>query len=67
MVMLKGSPPNRSGRAETQLCRVVNTMAAGKVPPAVSPFLCGARLHAGIKKEGGAEADSGWGHPEAPL
>ena len=53
MVVLKAAPPNRSGRAETQLTRVVNTMVKGKVPPSVSPFLCGARLHAANKKDGG--------------
>ena len=28
-------------------------MAGGKVPSAVAPFICGARLHAGVKKDGG--------------
>ena len=28
-------------------------MLAGKVPPSVAPYLCGARLHAAIKKDGG--------------
>ena len=53
MVVLKAAPPNRFGRAETQLTRVVNTMVKGKVPAYVSPFLCGARLHAANKKDGG--------------
>ena len=52
MVVLKGSPPNRSSRAETQLTRVVNAMAKGKLPASVTPYMCGARLHAGIKKDG---------------
>ena len=51
-VVLKGSPPNRSGRAETQLTRVINAMAKGKLPATVTPYICGARLHAGIKKDG---------------
>ena len=53
MVALKASPPNRSSRAETQLTRVVNAMAKGQVPGTVSPFLCGARLHAARKKDDG--------------
>ena len=53
MIMLKSSPANRVAKAETQLTRLVNTMAKGFVPPSVSPFLCGARLIAAHKKAGG--------------
>ena len=28
-------------------------MGAGKVPDQVAPFLCGARLHGAVKKDGG--------------
>ena len=52
IVTLKAAP-NQAGRAETQLCRLVNAMSKGAVPVAVAPFLCGARLHAGLKKDGG--------------
>ena len=53
LITVKSAPPNRSERTLTQLTRAVNVMASGKVPPQVSPFLCGARLHAAIKKDGG--------------
>ena len=33
--------------------KLVNVMAGGGVPDSVAPFLCGARLHAGNKKDGG--------------
>ena len=52
VVTLKAAP-NQAGRAETQLCRLVNVMAKGAVPASVAPHLCGARLHAGNKKDGG--------------
>ena len=52
-VVLKGPPVNLAGKAQGVLTKLVNAMAAGKVPQAVSPFLCGARLHAGKKKDGG--------------
>ena len=49
MIMLKSSPANRVAKAETQLTRLVNVMAKGSVPAAVSPHLCGARLIAANK------------------
>ena len=33
------------------LVKLVNVMAAGKVPDSVAPYLCGARLHAAKKKD----------------
>ena len=50
---IKLSTPGRQGAAEEALTKLVNVMAAGGVPDHVSPFLCGARLHAGLKKSGG--------------
>jgi hypothetical protein len=50
---LKGAPPNRADSALAGLTRVVNLMAAGGVPACVAPYLCGARLHAALKKDGG--------------
>ena len=47
------APPNRSDKALSGLTKLVNNMLAGKVPPSVAPYLCGARLHAAIKKDGG--------------
>ena len=52
-MVLKDSPANRTVKAISALSRVVNLMARGEVPPTVAPFLCGARLHAVIKKDGG--------------
>ena len=52
MIMLKASPANRVAKAETQLTRLVNKMAKGDVPAAVSPYLCGARLIAAKKTSG---------------
>ena len=40
-------------KALASLTKVVNLMAAGRVPESVTPFLCGARLHAARKKDGG--------------
>ena len=50
-VALSG-PPNRSDRALTGLTKLVNAMVAGGVPESVAPFLCGARLHAALKRDG---------------
>ena len=50
---MKGAPANRAVRAGAALTRVVNLMAAGRVPEEVAPYLCGARLHAAKKKDGG--------------
>ena len=52
-VAIKLSTPGRQGAAEEALVKLVNVMAAGGVPDDVAPFLCGARLHAGNKKDGG--------------
>ena len=35
------------------LTKVANLCLAGKVPDQVAPYLCGARLHAANKKDGG--------------
>ena len=43
----------RRDSAAVSLTRMLNNMMAGKVPPVVAPYLCGARLHAGLKKDGG--------------
>ena len=50
---IKGAPANRAVRAGAALTRLVNLMAAGRVPEEVAPYLCGARLHAAKKKDGG--------------
>ena len=52
-ITVKGAPANRAARAGAALTRVVNLMSAGRVPAEVAPFLCGARLHAAKKKDGG--------------
>lgn len=44
--------PSRQDKAEEAITKFVNMMAAGSVPDAVAPFLSGARLHAGKKKDG---------------
>ena len=51
--------PGRQGAAEEALTKLVNVMAAGDVPDYVAPFLCGARLHAGLKKRGGIHLIAG--------
>jgi hypothetical protein len=45
--------PTRRDGALTALTRLTNRMLAGKVPAVVAPYLCGARLHAAKKKDGG--------------
>ena len=45
--------PNRRDRALSNLTKLVNVVMKGNVPEAVAPFLCGARLHAANKKDGG--------------
>ena len=45
--------PGRRDRALQSLTSLVNAMAGGGVPAEVAPFLCGARLHAAAKKDGG--------------
>ena len=37
----------------TTMTRVINFLAAGKTPAAISPFLCGGNLFAALKKSGG--------------
>ncbi|MED5469236.1 MAG: reverse transcriptase domain-containing protein, partial [Cyanobacteriota bacterium] len=50
-VVLQASNARRESAAAA-LTKLVNRMLAGKVPSHVAPFLCGARLHAGLKKDG---------------
>ena len=45
--------PNRKDRALSNMTKLVNLIMSGKVPESVAPFLCGARLHAANKKDGG--------------
>ena len=47
------SSTTRRDPALNNLTRLVNQMLAGKVPSQVAPFLCGARLHAANKRDGG--------------
>ena len=49
--VLKNTSAALVNKALGALTRLVNTMAAGKVPERVRPFLCGARLVAGKKKD----------------
>ena len=51
-VVLQSSNARRDSAA-VSLTRLLNNMMAGKVPPLVAPYLCGALLHAGLKKDGG--------------
>ena len=53
IVALKGAPANRTDKAGAALARLVNLMVRGEVPEEVASFLCGARLHAALKKDGG--------------
>ena len=52
-VAIKLSPPNRQDKAADAITKLVNTMGAGAVPLIVAPYLSGACLHAGLKKDGG--------------
>ena len=52
-VALNRTTPNRQDNMLAALTRLVNVMAAGSVPDMVAPFLSGAKLHAGNKKDGG--------------
>ena len=47
----KASPGTTADRALQALTKLVNAMAAGRVPASVAPYLCGARLHAARKKD----------------
>ena len=49
--VLKNTSAALATKALGALTRVVNVMAAGKVPARVRPFFCGARLVAGRKKD----------------
>ena len=49
--VLKNTSAALANKALGALTRVVNAMAAGKVPAQVRPFFCGARLVAGKKKD----------------
>ena len=49
--VLKSTSPVLAEKALVALMKVVQVMAAGRVPKAVAPFLSGARLHAGKKKD----------------
>ena len=44
---------NRSSRFQSALAALVNSMSSGGLPAEVAPFMCGANLFAGKKKEGG--------------
>ena len=50
---IKLSTPGREGAAEEALTKLVNVMVGCNVPDCVAPYLCGARLHARLKKDGG--------------
>ena len=52
-VSIKSAPPNRTDKATEAITKLVNTMAGGRVPEQVAPFLAGARLHTAVKKDGG--------------
>ena len=51
--IVRSAPPDKTDKATEAITKLVNIMVAGKVPRRVAPFLCGARLHAGKKKDGG--------------
>ena len=52
-VIVKTVPPNRQDKVIDAITDLVDRMAAGTVPDTVAPYLCGATLHAGNKKDGG--------------
>ena len=49
--ILKSTSANLVEKCLVALVKLVNVMAAGKVPDSVAPYLCGARLHAAKKKD----------------
>ena len=49
----KGRGEGRGAAALGNITRLVNSMAAGKLPKEVSPYLCGGNLYAAVKKSGG--------------
>ena len=53
MKIIHQGAQNRRDRALAGLTRLVNAMVKGEVPETVAPYLSGARLHAGLKKDGG--------------
>ena len=53
VVGLKVAPGNRGEKTCTVLTKLVNVLAAGKLPATVAPYFCGARLHAAKKKDDG--------------
>ena len=58
--IIKSAPPNRVDKATEAITKLVNTMAAEKVPEAVAPYLCAA---AWSKQEGWRnKANSSWKH-----
>ena len=52
-VATKCAPPNRTDKATAAITKVVNAMAGGSLPDQAAPYMCGARLHAAQKKDGG--------------
>ena len=50
-VIVKTVPPNRQDKVIDAITELVNIMAVGTVPDTVAPYLCGATLHAGIKRD----------------
>ena len=52
-VAIKFAAPNRQDKAIDAITKIVNLMASGSVPDIVAPFISGAMLHAGLKKDGG--------------
>ena len=56
VIALKVTPGNRGEKALATLTKLVNLLAAGKLPPAAAPFFCGAKLHGGGKKDKCVEA-----------
>ena len=49
--ILKSTSATVAEKTLVSLVKLVNTMAAGKVPGTVAPYLCGARLHAAKKRD----------------
>ena len=51
--VVKSPSPSRADKALEAITKLINVMAAGKVPEEVAPYISGARLHAANKKDGG--------------
>jgi hypothetical protein len=45
--------PSKSEKALYAVTSLVNLLAAGKLPPSITPIFCGANLYAAAKKDGG--------------